>query len=136
MTTNIYLEQLARKNNIDLDYILFKDELSKIPYRPNLDIILNMSSSNHTGTHWVALHSTNLDSLKNPRAANSLQPNSLIIYFDSFGEIPPEEVIMFATNNNCKIVYNDYIIQHLSDIDCGQLSILFLGLCQDKFKIG
>lgn len=119
MTTNIYLEQLARKNNIDLDYILFKDELSKIEYRPNLDIILNMSSSNHTGTHWIALHSI---------------PN-LIIYFDSFGEIPPEEVIMFATNNNCKIVYNDYIIQHLSDIDCGQLSILFLGLCQNRFKI-
>lgn len=115
MTTNIYLEQLARKNNIRLDYVLFKDELRKIKYKDNLNIIINMSNTGHQGTHWVALHTF----------------NDKAIYFDSFGIIEPVEVSNWAH----KVIYNDYQIQHLTDVDCGQLCLLFLGLMQNKITL-
>ena len=119
MTSNIQLEHLAKKNNIDLDYIIYKDEIFKIPFRPKLDIILNMSSTQHEGTHWIALHTY----------------NNLVVYFDSFGIEPPESLLTWAKKNNVKIIYNDYIIQHLNDTDCGQLCLLFLGLLQGKIRI-
>ena len=116
MTTNIQLEHLAKKNNIDLDYIIYKDEIFKIPYRSNLDIIINMSSTKHPGTHWICIHTF----------------KDIIVYFDSFGEEPPEEIVIWSKNNQKKIIYNNYVIQHITDIDCGQLCLMFLGLIQGK----
>ena len=112
MTTNIDLEQLAQKNKIKLDYIIFKDELSKIPYKANLNIILNMSSTGHPGTHWIAVRTY----------------NNMILYFDSFGVEPSDEILDYARINKKKVIYNDYQIQHLKDEDCGQLSLAFLAL--------
>lgn len=133
-TTNIDLEWLAKNNNINLDYVIYKDEISKIPYRSNLSIIINMASTNHSGTHWTSLYTF----------------RDMILYFDSFGVYPEFEIEQWAStkskagnlvaggalkNNIKKIVYNDYVIQHLTDTDCGQLCLLFLGLIQNKFKI-
>lgn len=109
MTTNIDLIRLAKDNNIKLDYILYKDELVKIKYKPGLNIILNMSSSNHPGTHWIAIHT-----LKDK-----------IIYFDSFGQVPPIEVENWGKKN---ITYNNYQIEKLDGENCGQLCLLFLKL--------
>lgn len=110
MTTNIELFELARKNNIKLDHILYKDELPLLPFKNGLHIILNLASENHPGTHWTAL----------------VTNKNKIYYFDSFGAIPPESVFIFAKNR--RIVYNDYQIQHFNQTDCGQLSLYFLSL--------
>lgn len=118
MTTNIDLERLARKNNITIDYIIYKDELLKIPYKSNLSIIINMSSTGHAGTHWVSLYTK----------------GKKIFYFDSFGAIPPEEVVVWF--HDAKIIYNDYQIQHFSSEMCGQHSLGFLGLMQGKVVKG
>lgn len=119
MTTNIDLERLAKDNKINLDYVIYKDEFTKIPYKPNLSIIINMSSTKHTGTHWMCLYTF----------------KDFIFYFDSFGIEPPIEVINWAIQNNIKkIVYSNYDIQHISDSDCGQLCLFFLGLLQNKFR--
>lgn len=112
MTTNIDLIQMAKKNNIPLDYIVYKDELKKIKFKPNLNIIINMSSTNHPGTHWIALHTL----------------NDKIIYFDSFGQVPPIEVENWGKN----ITYNNYQIEKLDGVNCGQLSLLFLNLINHK----
>ena len=116
MTTNIDLIKMAEKYGIKVDYILFKDELKLIPYKPNLDIILNMSNTKHPGTHWIALHTF----------------KDMLVYFDSFGVEPPEEVIDFLRKDfsKGKLVYNNYQIQHITSERCGQHSLGFLGLMQ------
>lgn len=114
MTTNIQLEQMARKNNINLDYVVYKDEMSQLPCVKGVSVILNMSSVGHPGTHWCSLYVT----------------NDKVYYFDSFGAVPPEEVVIWSSK---PIVYNDYQIQHFSSEMCGQHSLGFLGLMQGKY---
>jgi hypothetical protein len=112
MTTNIDLEHLATKNKIRLDYVIYKDEIKKIPYKIGTSIILNMSSVGHSGTHWTALKMF----------------KDYIFYFDSYGVIPPEEVVDYAKANNKRIIYNDNQLEELDGINCGQLSLFFLSL--------
>lgn len=114
MTTSIELFALAKKLNIKVDHILFKDQLSQIKFRPDLSIIINMSNSNHEGTHWVALYCS----------------NDVSIYCDSFGVIPPIEVINFVLT---KLVFSDFQTESLTGINCGQLALYFLKQCQDIF---
>jgi len=113
MTTNIDLINMAQKNKIRLDYIIYKDEIFKISYSSGLSIIINMSSLGHQGTHWVSLY-TDKDK---------------VYYFDSFGSIPPEEVIAWSPK---PVVFNDYQIQHFSSEMCGEHSIGALGVMQGK----
>lgn len=113
MTTNIDLINLAKKNRVQLDYILFKDQLISIPYKPGLHMILNMSSFGHVGTHWVALI--------------ALQQS--LFYSDSFGMEPPIEIENWAKINSIpKIVYNDYQLEKLDGNNCGQLALKMLEL--------
>lgn len=112
-TTNVDLFRIAQKNNIKLDHVLFKDQLSNITYKANLNIILNMSNSGHPGTHWIALHTT----------------RSTIYFSDPFGVVPPIEVQLWKPRN--KVVYNDFILEDLDGRNCGQLALEFLKLCQN-----
>ena len=112
MTTNLDLIKLAKKNKIQLDHILYKDELIKIPYKAGLSIILNMSSTGHPGTHWVALHTY----------------NDLTVYFDSFGIEPPVEVINWSLS---RVLYSDYQLEELDGINCGQIALFCLKLSQN-----
>lgn len=110
MTTNIDLERMAAEKNIKLDYIIYKDEIFKLPYSDNA-VIINMSNSTESGTHWVSIRCYNNE----------------IIYFDPFGIEPPTDIINYAIEHNIpKIVYNDYIVEDIHGINCGQLSLLFL----------
>lgn len=122
MTTNLDLIKLAKKNKIQLDYILYKDELIKIPYKAGLSIILNMSSTGHPGTHWVALHTY----------------KDLTVYFDSFGIEPPVEVINWSLNRNAgfphslnRVLYSDFQLEELDGINCGQIALFCLKLSQN-----
>ena len=116
MTTNIDLENLSKKYKINLDYVIYKDELYKIKYKPNLNIIINMASMNHKGTHWICLHTY----------------KDFIFYSDSFGVEPPEEVIEYGKKYNKPIIYNDYQLEKLNGDNCGQLALFTLGLAQGK----
>lgn len=112
MTTNIDLINLAKKNRIQLDYILFKNQLSSIPYKPGLHIILNMSSSGHVGTHWTCLN------IK----------KDYMLYSDSFGMEPPIEILNYARAHNTRVVYNNYQLEELDGVNCGQLALFFLNI--------
>ena len=109
MTTNIDLEKLAKKNKIPLDYIVFKNELIKLPKDKPLYIIINMSNVGHSGTHWVSLYYS----------------PSFCVYFDPFGVEPPNEVIEFCGG---KFLYSDYEIEDIDGTNCGQLSLKFLDI--------
>lgn len=73
--------------------------------------IINMDSKENKGTHWVAIN-------------NIL--NDKCLYFDSFGALPPKEIISFMRTGNKTIVCNDYRIQDFNSIMCGYYCIDFL----------
>ena len=111
--TNFELIKLARRRRIDLDHILMKDELKNIKRKSKLSIIINLQSSKvGNGTHWTCLYIE----------------NKFAIYFDSFGAIPPVEVIRYC--KGLKLGYNSYIIQDLNSTECGNYCIAFLEYLQ------
>lgn len=114
MTTNIDLFKIAKNNGIRLDHIIYKDELSIVPYKKNTSIIMNSSTEGHEGVHWLAIYLL----------------NDTILYFDSFGIEPDMAVVDYARKHKKKIIYNDYQVESLYGTNCGQLSLLFLKLCQ------
>jgi hypothetical protein len=65
-----------------------------------------MDSSSGGGTHWVAM--------KNDK--------NKLLYFDSFGLPPPEEIKQF----NKKIVWNTSQLQHTASSKCGFYCIYFI----------
>lgn len=120
MTTNIDLINLAKKNNIRLDAIAFKDQIDLIPYKNGLSVILNMSNKGHPGTHWIAFYCS----------GNS---GRYMYYSDSFGELPPIEVENYCIKNNIwTIYYNPYVMEDINGINCGELSLNFLKLAQNS----
>lgn len=111
MTTNIQLFEMAERDNIPLDHIIYKDEVNKLQKNKEYYIIMNMSSlSNHQGTHWTSFYS-------NPK---------YVIYADSFGVEPPQELIDWASGR--KLIYSDVQTEELTGINCGQLALNFLRL--------
>jgi hypothetical protein len=116
MTTNIQLFEMAKHNDVPLDHIIYKDEVNKLPKNKELYIIMNMSSSNHPGTHWTSFYS-------NPK---------YVIYADSFGVEPPQELIDWAAGR--KLIYSDIQTEELDGINCGQLALNFLRLISKNLR--
>lgn len=70
--------------------------------------IVNLDNSTGPGTHWVAYHKINSNS----------------IYFDSFGNLqPPTQIKNYLKGN---IRYNYDSEQHYDSIICGHLCLKFL----------
>lgn len=85
-----------------------RDTLPKKPKIKERDII-NLDTSNHHGTHWVAY-------VKNKNYCE---------YFDSYGDLkPPLEVIRYL--KNCNIFYNYTKYQKYDAVNCGNLCLAFL----------
>lgn len=74
--------------------------------------IVNLDNDSGLGTHWVAYR-------KN---------GSEVMYFDSYGNLPPtlEMVSYFNSNGPCHIQYNYNIYQKFNTVNCGQLCLHFL----------
>lgn len=91
-----------------------RDTLPKKIRNNNECGIVNTDSNDGKGTHWVAYKKS----------------NNQIIYFDSYGNLPPppELVKYFYTNNNrnIKILYNYDNIQNVNSSRCGQHCLKFL----------
>lgn len=84
-----------------------RDTLPKHPRTIECGIV-NLDSSNGSGTHWVAYY-------KN---------HKFVEYFDSFGNLqPPLEIIQYLGTN---IKYNHKQTQIFNSFNCGHLCIEFL----------
>lgn len=99
------LKQLIKKLKLNKTEIMPKDYI-------NNDIkdgqyIINLDNHNGPGTHWVGF-------IKN---------NNIIYYFDSFGLIPPINIVKI---NNKMIYYNTYNIQDINEKSCGYYVLFFL----------
>lgn len=116
-TTGYDLEEIGRNLKIDPVVVVMKNELFKVPKKQK-NIIINLSSNPSHGTHWTALR----------------QNNNNFVYFDSFGQVPPLEVIEWI-NKTKKLFYNYKEYQHLNEGFCGPFSLLFLWTQENKVNI-
>lgn len=121
MLTDTQLTVLCRKMSIPLAGIYFKDELPrKMEY--NKAYIINIEDSHdgegleNTGTHWTCMYST-----KYPNG------NVEAIYFDSYGQPPPEAVKTFVKKScNKYLPYTTKDVQSLMSEVCGWYCCAFL----------
>ena len=82
MLSNFDIEEIANHYQIPI-VVVMKDELKYM--KPiNKNYIINLESSKDgNGTNWMALKIENKD----------------CVYFDSYGMLPPEEIITFCKSN-------------------------------------
>ena len=110
--TNVEIECLAKKMNIPLEFVGFKDELLFMKPKGNKAYIINMENEfdengrYNSGSHWVVL-------LTNQTKKNIIQ----FMYFDSYGIPAPIEIQKFA--NMKQIPFSTKDIQGLLSSVCG-----------------
>lgn len=115
MISNFDIENICFPFNLNV-VVLTKDQLKKIPLHSSekidMNFIINMQNSNDgNGTHWIALR------LKNNQCS----------YFDSFGMVPPQEIVDFCKRIvKSSLTYSTKQIQHMKQTSCGFYCIAFL----------
>ena len=110
MLSNFDIEKLCKFYRLPLIAICMKNELP-MAVKDGCYIINMQSSTQGNGTHWIALYVFKLNAF----------------YFDSFGALPPNEVMAFIKRRQgCHLFYNNWIIQDLKSDACGWYCIAFL----------
>lgn len=122
MLTDGELKQLFKYYNVKCQGIFLKDKLKNKTikqgfYVYNLDSANNPVSDTTLGTHWTC----------------SVGNENHVVYFDSFGVLPPMEIHKFLKSDYPKYAYNNYIIQDISSTACG-LYCLGLALFVKQFQ--
>ena len=123
MLSNTDVQELCENYGVQLDAVVMKDELKYIQPR-NGNFIINLESSTecddtHCGSHWI------LAVIKNKNC----------FYFDSFGVLPPTEVIDFCKRiPDSTLGYNKKHIQHIDADTCGWYCLGLL-IYIKRFKI-
>jgi len=101
--TNLELIQIANKNGIKLDSVLMINELTNNIPHGKWNIILNLQPTGSSGSHWVLF----------------VVRNNTAVYIDSYGAIPPEDVMQYCKSMRIKLGYSAYICQSLASKRCG-----------------
>ena len=121
MLTDTQLQVLCRKMDIPLAGIYFKDELPR-KMEVGKAYIINIQDSTdddgraNSGTHWTCMYSTKY-------VNGNIEP----IYFDSYGQPPPEDVKKFVRNSiNKYLPFTTKDIQSLMSDVCGWYTCAFL----------
>lgn len=97
--------------------VFMRDGLPQIPFPIECGII-NLDSSQNSGTHWVAY----------------TKINDCVEYFDSYGNLrPPKEFIRYM--KKCKVIYNYDNFQKNNSYNCGHLCLGFLNKFWRKLSI-
>lgn len=122
MLTDGEIEVLAKKMSVPLVFCDFKDQLpNKIQtnkaYIINMDDTVDTEGNSNSGTHWTAFY---INQYPNGKKEG--------IYFDSYGQPPPEIVKKrvasnFGINN---LSYSTKDIQSLMNNACGYYCLAFL----------
>ena len=91
MTTDTQLKNMAQKLHLKLNAVVYKERLQFLKSMPG-NYIINMNDAVDGGSHWVALYLTTKQAF----------------YFDSFGIMPPLDVIDFVKRMGIHLlVYSD-----------------------------
>jgi hypothetical protein len=117
-SSNYQLITIAQKVGIPLKKVLYKDQLRQFPAQAGAYIINLQDSTIGTEgqvSHWTALYLTKYGKKRQS------------FYFDSFGQICPQEVLKFAKRFGAPdLYYSRDQIQSLNTNYCGQYSVNFL----------
>jgi hypothetical protein len=117
MLTDCQIKDLAKRMNIPLERVCFKDQLTQKPLKYNRSYIVNMENEygeegeRNEGSHWVCFQVNKYKS--------GVKEG---IYFDSYGEGMPEIVEKYCG----KIPHNKIDIQSLLEGTCGYYCLAFL----------
>jgi hypothetical protein len=103
--SNFDILTFMKQKKIPFNDVIMRDEFYNLPYG---NYIINLDSSDNNGTHWVAY----------------IYRKDTSLYFDSFGIMPPSEIINYSKCN--KILYNNFIIQEKYSVLCGWYCINFI----------
>jgi hypothetical protein len=113
------IKDLAKRMDVPLVFCDFKDGLKKTKLQYNKSYIINMENLRdpetgalNQGSHWTCFQCNRY-------------PNGNIekIYFDSFGQPPPEIVKKFCGSH---VPHNDKDVQSLMNSACGWYCLAFL----------
>jgi hypothetical protein len=125
MLTNIDIYDYAHKYQLNLVGVYSKDQLPKT--RESGGYIINLMNSTDKnnnplpGSHWVSFY---IESTNN---------KAKVVYFDSFGCVPPIIVQKFL-NPFVPYPFNDGDIQNLNSGWCGWYCIYFIWFMQTHSK--
>ena len=124
ITSDNYLDKIGREHIIGFRGVYSRDRAAKIipKLRPGQSIVINLDPKYATGgSHWTALR------------VSSESPT--IMYSDSFGAGPPEDVRAAALHTGRGLVFSNRIHQKLSEKNCGKRSLLWLMLMADAGQL-
>jgi hypothetical protein len=116
LLTNFDLQHLCSQFDIPLHFIGFKEDLNHIPKLENGAYIINLDRTRSKGTHWVCF----------------CKHCSTIMYYDSFGENAPVQVLHTCRKYKCSLIESHFHIQDLQDDSCGFYCLAFLHYMKDK----
>lgn len=108
--SNWDLIRLAKKLKIkNVRRVYMRDNL---PFKPfeNESAVVNLGSSSTEGSHWCCYKKL----------------GNLVLYFDSFGNLPPPLELVNYFGPKVEIKYNYYRKQGFGSVVCGKLCLQFL----------
>jgi len=113
LLSDIDLKYYANLFNIPLIDVLSKDLFKNISPQ-NGGYILNLENSEFGGSHWTAFIISNRD--------------NIVLYYDSFGQPIPEDILIFIKRikSKPKIIYSIDQIQSMDSVYCGWYTLEFL----------
>ena len=109
--SNIDIMEICNKFNIKIQGIYNRNTIPSILKRGWY--ILNLDLSENDGTHWTCFYKNNDDSIN--------------IYFDSFGFVPPEHLDKLLKT----YIYNNKEIQNVRSSSCGWFCLACIFNCEN-----
>lgn len=101
--SDIQIKNICRKNNLsNFGGCYAKDEIQSLP--TGKEYIINMEDHQGPGTHWVLLDT---------RDKRHFQ------YCDSFGVVPPTDIVNYARAHRARLTYNKVDMQSYHSAACG-----------------
>ncbi|PFX14748.1 hypothetical protein AWC38_SpisGene21072 [Stylophora pistillata] len=80
--------------------------------------VINLNESYESGSHWVVI----------------FFGSDLILYFDSFGLHPPQEIVTLSNKHKVNYVFNNTHYQSLTSVLCGYYCLFFLNETSKRLK--
>ena len=109
LLSNIDIKNLSKIFKINLIDCCFKEDLKNLKTG---SYVINLGDFKKLGgTHWTALY---------------IDKNKNAIYYDSFGETCPNQVIKECKKKNIKLKINMFRNQQLNGTECGYWCLAFL----------
>ena len=122
MLNNFQIIELAEKMNIPLESVFFKDEIDVSDLKVGKSYVINLEDefedddkTRNGGSHWVCFH------------IGKHNGEICIMYFDSYGISPPENLKkIIKAKYNKKINYLTKNVQSLMSDACGWFCLAYL----------